>query len=668
MASFELFSGDAANQLFAVNMPYIARAHIDVEHPVGTPVAFTWINDTQISATVAPILGTSNVKVVRDTPIGALTDFVDGSALGESDLDRSLLQSLYIAEETQDNDTLNLKKDLADDKYDAQSKVIKLVAEGAADNDAVNVSQVAALTGADVILAAASAAAAATSETNAETSETNAETSETNAATSATNAATSKTNAGTSETNAAVSAAAAVAALGAASWADVAFKTFSDTPIAIVDADSAVMYSIDTSGGDVVVNLPSIAVLTLSGPWSIGFKKTTSDANTITINTDGTDTIDGVASFVISEENGGAVLIPDVDPAFDEWTSSLFGFAIPGNLTVDNFADTTDYTSGRTTQLTISKAPAVKQNLWISFDGVTQHHNTYSVVDTTVTFDAAIPTGTANVEVQIGTVVSIGTPSDDTVTPEKIAALAVETAGIAADAVTYAKIQNIGATQRVLGRNTAGAGDTEEVTLSEFLDWVGSAADGDTLHRASGAWTRLAKGTDGQVMTLASGVPSWGAGTPTGSPILFAAAAADIPSGYLLCDGTAVSRTTYAALFTAIGIIHGNGNGYSTFNVPDMRGKSAIGTNDSGLTAGADSGFTTRDEGDTGGTEAHALVKAEIPAHSHTMVSAGGKGRGGNIANPHLGRSGTIATRASGGGRAHNNMHPFVTMNFIIKT
>ena len=593
-------------------------------------MAFTWINDTQISTTVAPILGTKNVRVIRDTPIGALTDFVDGSALGESDLDRSLLQSLYIAEETQDNDAVNLKRDLADDKYDAQSKVIKLVAEGAADNDAVNLSQVIALTGADVTLAKASAAAA-------------------------------------------------VAALGAASWADVAFKTFSDTPIAIVDADSAVMYSIDTSDGDVVVNLPSIAALTLLGPWSIGFKKTTSDANTITINTDGTDTIDGVASLVISEENGGAVLIPDVDPAFDEWTSSLFGFAIPGNLTVDNFAAGRDYTSGRTTRLTISKAPAVKQNLWISFDGVTQHHNTYSVVDTTVTFDAAIPTGTANVEVQIGTVASIGTPSDGTVTSEKIAARAVKTAGIAADAVTYAKIQNIGATHRVLGRNTARAGDTEEVTLSEFLDWVGSAADGDTLHRASGAWTRLAKGRDGQVMTLASGVPAWGAaaGTPTGSPILFAGAAADIPSGYLLCDGTAVSRRTYAALFTAIGIIHGNGNGYSTFNVPDMRGKSAIGTNDSGLTAGEDEGFTTRAEGDTGGAETHTLVKAELPPHSHGSYSTpppastppptGGKGQQRSAGNPRAAPYRTVTSRAANP-RAHNNMQPFVTMNFIIKT
>lgn len=77
------------------------------------------------------------------------------------------------------------------------------------------------------------------------------------------------------------------------------------------------------------------------------------------------------------------------------------------------------------------------------------------------------------------------------------------------DAVTYTKMQDVSATKRVIGRNTAGAGDPEEVTFSQFLDWVGSAADGDILYRSAGAWTRLAASTDGYVLTLASGLPSW---------------------------------------------------------------------------------------------------------------------------------------------------------------
>lgn len=83
---------------------------------------------------------------------------------------------------------------------------------------------------------------------------------------------------------------------------------------------------------------------------------------------------------------------------------------------------------------------------------------------------------------------------------------------IDAGAVTYAKMQDVSATQRVIGRNTSGAGDPEEVTFSQILDWVGSAANGDILYRSGGAWTRLPVGTNGQVLTVASNLPSWGAG------------------------------------------------------------------------------------------------------------------------------------------------------------
>lgn len=71
---------------------------------------------------------------------------------------------------------------------------------------------------------------------------------------------------------------------------------------------------------------------------------------------------------------------------------------------------------------------------------------------------------------------------------------------VANDSVTYAKIQNISATQRALGRNTAGSGDTEEVTLTQLLDWIGSAAQGDVLYRGAASWTRLGAGTSGHFL------------------------------------------------------------------------------------------------------------------------------------------------------------------------
>jgi hypothetical protein len=88
---------------------------------------------------------------------------------------------------------------------------------------------------------------------------------------------------------------------------------------------------------------------------------------------------------------------------------------------------------------------------------------------------------------------------------------------IANDSVTYAKMQNVSATSRALGRKTAGAGDPEELTLSELLDFIGSAAQGDILYRGASAWARLAAGTSGQYLkTLGSGAnPAWD--TPSGS-------------------------------------------------------------------------------------------------------------------------------------------------------
>ena len=117
-------------------------------------------------------------------------------------------------------------------------------------------------------------------------------------------------------------------------------------------------------------------------------------------------------------------------------------------------------------------------------------------------------------------------PADGTVT----------TAKIVNDNVTYAKIQNVSATSRILGRKSVGVGDVEEATLSEVLDFIGSAAQGDILYRGASAWARLPAGTANQVLrTAGAGAnPSWSGvqtlGTSqslTGSTITFSG----IPSG-----------------------------------------------------------------------------------------------------------------------------------------
>lgn len=120
-------------------------------------------------------------------------------------------------------------------------------------------------------------------------------------------------------------------------------------------------------------------------------------------------------------------------------TWAAFG-SIATSITVDNFTDGVDYTSGTSTQITLTADPGSEENLQISFDGDTQHHNTFTVSGVTVTFDAAIPLGIQDIEARIGTTLGIGTPADGTVTPAKIAANAVETAKINAGAVTGPKL------------------------------------------------------------------------------------------------------------------------------------------------------------------------------------------------------------------------------------
>ena len=118
---------------------------------------------------------------------------------------------------------------------------------------------------------------------------------------------------------------------------------------------------------------------------------------------------------------------------------SAFG-AVAINVVVDTFVDVTDYTSGTTTALTLSASAGSADNILVTFDGVTQHHDQFTLSDVTLTFNEAIPLGTAGVEVRVGSALGIGTPSDGTVTEAKIATSAVTEAKIADGSVTAAKL------------------------------------------------------------------------------------------------------------------------------------------------------------------------------------------------------------------------------------
>lgn len=166
---------------------------------------------------------------------------------------------------------------------------------------------------------------------------------------------------------------------------------------------------------------------------------------------------------------------------------------------------------------------------------------------------------------------------------------------------------------------------------------------------------------------------------------------ANLPPGTLWCDGSAVSRTTYAVLFANISTTYGVGDGSTTFNVPDLRGRIAVGKDNMGGTAAnrmtsGGSGITGTTLGASGGAETHALSIAQLASHTHAQdahTHATVVWGSGPTATPNqicgttiLANSGvpdptyfapTSATNQNtGSGTAHNNTQPSLILNKAI--
>jgi len=141
------------------------------------------------------------------------------------------------------------------------------------------------------------------------------------------------------------------------------------------------------------------------------------------------------------------------------------------------------------------------------------------------------------------------------------------------------------------------------------------------------------------------------------------------PSGYLICDGSAISRTTYARLFSVIGTSFGVGDGSTTFNIPNKKGKIGVGYDSTQTEFNA--------LGKIGGEKTHLLTDGEsgLPTHFHylsnivinsegsTVVGSGGTPAlyGGGASNATMTNSGVNASSA------HNNLQPYIVLNYIIK-
>ena len=144
------------------------------------------------------------------------------------------------------------------------------------------------------------------------------------------------------------------------------------------------------------------------------------------------------------------------------------------------------------------------------------------------------------------------------------------------------------------------------------------------------------------------------AGVPTGAVQAFAMTT--VPSGWLACDGSTVSRTDYADLFALIGTAFGEGDGSTTFALPNLQDQFVLGLGTTYATIAA-----------TGGEVTHTLTTDEMPAHTHAMntsrysVASGGTPNGFALA------TGSVVTASTGGGSAHNNLPPYIVLKYCIK-
>lgn len=272
----------------------------------------------------------------------------------------------------------------------------------------------------------------------------------------------------------------------------------------------------------------------------------------------------------------------------------------------------------------------------------------------TVAFDAQTVTGTAGEAVADGDLVYFKTSDQEWYLTDADTAATVEgvqlgiALGTGSDGVAITGGIQISGTYTTSGL-TAGS----RYYASDTAGGIGTTEKG----RIVGTATSTTK------LLLQNLQPNDG-GVPVGTLLPFAGSTA--PNNFLLCYGQAVSRATYANLFDRLGTTYGSGDGSTTFNIPDLRGRVIAGIDNlGGSSANTVTDVSADSLGGTFGAETHTLTVDEMPSHFHTVVvpSTGAAAGGGTSAK----NSTNGQTDSTGGGGAHNNMQPTLFMSYIIR-
>lgn len=250
----------------------------------------------------------------------------------------------------------------------------------------------------------------------------------------------------------------------------------------------------------------------------------------------------------------------------------------------------------------------------------------------------------------------------------------VTVTGVSTDTLTIVRAQE-GATARsvIIGDQIAATITNLNMPTSGIL-LDGSGTDNDYVLRGSqnlmaldhfevGVGNTLETPSTSTMEVVAYG-PA-GSAEPTGVITMYGGTSP--PSGWLICDGTAYSRTTYATLFAVISTTYGVGDASTTFNVPDFRGRSPMGSGTGTATGATAHAMGSQPTTSIGGEETHVQQIGEMVLHTHNVNVSGVAGIAIPLANG--GAVGaTNTTSSAGSSTAANITHPISTVNFIIKT
>ena len=604
------YTATAAQTDFAFSFDYLEDEHVTVEIDGVVQLTSDYSIVTSPSTKVVLNVGATAGQIVRvrrkSQPDTNLVDFVNGSVLTESELDRAYLHNRYLAEEIAELNDASLQLEQGGTQWDAKSLRIKNVDTPTAGTDATNKTYV------------------------------------------DTNDALKVAKAGDSMTGELAMGGNKVTGLGTpTATTDASTKDYVDSKVNQVSSGASspptkwvftgtagANTTYDVTGAE--VNGDTAYDVSIDGAVKEPTTDYTVDPDTDTLTI--VPTLSGGEDIVVIERGFGVAV-----------TSTIGSSQIQaGSITADKLAtDAVTTAKIEDNAVTAAKISATDTNFNVQSSGRVGIGTT--VLDSKLSIDGA-STGTNLLATNPEASIKIRNSSD---TDGNFASLDFYNSANFITARVGANFIDAGNRDTALYFATRENGGV--LTQHMTIDEGGNVGIGTTTPFYALDITGDVNITGDYKINGASAIT-----VPTGTVSAFAGSSA--PTGYVLCDGSEYDEVAYAALFAVLGSTYNTGTETANhFRVPDLRGRVIAGTGGS-LLSGSDA------LADTGGAKEHTLSIDEMPAHDHGGANSQVSDPSGTALT--IGGTGSfsfVSLPSEGGGQPHNNVQPTIILNYIIK-